>query len=147
MLMTEHMAYVVRSEKGDKKLAQQARKQPVEGIHVPTAYTSRTQSWCIHINVPIGPRWDALIDEGYAMCGNATVHDMHNFETLVGCLVSLFDSAGSRLEAHVAPPPSLKDTEWPDLGSASDAPTHGPDGPTKVGPAQPSQASGSWHLA
>ncbi len=74
---------MARLEKRDKKRAQQARKQPIEGIHLPTAYTTRAQSWCIHINVLMGPRWDALIDEGYAaMCGNATVHDMHNFETL-----------------------------------------------------------------
>jgi hypothetical protein len=79
ILMAEHMAYVAKLEKRDKKRAQQARKQPVEGIHVPTAYTTGAQSWCIHINVPMGPRWDALIDEGYAMCSNATVHDMRSF--------------------------------------------------------------------
>ncbi len=130
------MAYVARLEKRDKTLAQQARKQQVEGIHVPTAYTTRAQSWCIRINVPMGPRWDALIDEGCAMCGNATVHEMHSFETLVDCVVSLFDSAGSSPDDRVAPPLSLKESEWLDLGSASDAPTHGPDGPTKVGLAQ-----------
>jgi hypothetical protein len=140
ILMAEHMAYVARLERRDKKRAQQARKQQVEGIHVPTAYTTRAQSLCIHIHVPMGPRWDALVDEGYAMCSNATVHDMHSFKALVGCVVSLFDSAGSSPEDRVAPPLSLKDSEWPDLCSTSAAPTHGPDGPTKAEPARATQA-------
>ncbi len=71
------------------------------------------------------------------MCSNATVHDMRSFEALVGCVVSLFDSAGSSPEDRAAPPLPLKDSEWPDLGSTSDAPTHGPDGPAKAEPAQP----------
>ena len=146
ILMAEHMAYVAKLDRRDKRRAQQARKQPVEGIHVPTTYTTHAQSWCIHINVPMGPRWDALIDEGYAMCGNATVHDMRSFEALVGCVVSLFDSAGSSSEDSAAPPLSLKDSEWPDLGSTSDAPTHGPGGPAKAEPAQPSQGQARWTL-
>jgi hypothetical protein len=76
--------------------------------------------------------------------GNATVLDMHSFAMLVGCVVSLFDSAGSRPEASVSPPLSLKDSNWQDLGSASDASTHGPNGQTKVGPAQPPQWQALW---